>query len=261
MQKNSFDTYAARYDEHFTFSPIGKMQRKRVHRFLGNYINRSYKVLEVNCGTGEDARWLNGCVRKVVATDVSEGMITVCHTKNIQDVQFEVCDSRKIAGRFERGYFDMIFSNFGGLNCLSPAEIKEFSAGAATCLSPGGLMIAVIMGRKCSWERFYFKRKKDPRFRRRESREGVETIIDTQKFHTWYYSPLEFAALFSDTFQLIDYRPVGLFVPPSYLDKYFRNKGFLLYALFLLDKLFPFSFLSDKADHYLIVLKKKAATS
>jgi ubiquinone/menaquinone biosynthesis C-methylase UbiE len=257
MQKNSFDTYAERYDEHFTFSPVGKMQRRRVYSFLQKHLDETYRVLEINCGTGEDARWLNGRVKKVVATDISKGMIDMCMKKQIGQVQFEVCDSRRIFPRYDAGSFDMIFSNFGGLNCLSPEEVRMFAANAAQCLSPSGILAVVIMGRKCSWERFYFRRKKDPRYNRRECREGVETVIDAEKFHTWYYSPHEFAALFSGSFQLVDHRPVGLFIPPSYLDTFFRNKKVALGVLFLLDKLFPFSFLSDKADHYLMILQKK----
>ncbi len=57
--------------------------------------------------------------------------------------------------------YDLIFSNFGGLNCLSPRELNNFMSTALNLLAPKGFLIAVIMGRKTLWERFYFWIKKD----------------------------------------------------------------------------------------------------
>jgi hypothetical protein len=51
--------------------------------------------------------------------------------------------------------------------------------------------------------------------------------------------------------------PVGLFIPPSYLDPYFKNKGWILKILSFKEYLFGrFAFLADYGDHYLIHLQK-----
>jgi ubiquinone/menaquinone biosynthesis C-methylase UbiE len=39
------------------------------------------KILEVNCGTGEDALWLSAQNYEVTATDISEAMIGVAKAK------------------------------------------------------------------------------------------------------------------------------------------------------------------------------------
>ena len=54
---NDFDIASTQYDAIFTFSNIGKAQRGMVFKYLNPLINQSKKlsVLELNCGTGEDA--------------------------------------------------------------------------------------------------------------------------------------------------------------------------------------------------------------
>lgn len=257
MPQNSFDIYAKQYDEDFTFSPIGKMQRQRVHFFLRNYISAIKKVLEVNCGTGEDARWFASKGFTVEATDISKEMIDICKNKSIGGVNFSVCDSRTIGAQYKKEQFDLIFSDFGGLNCLDPAEIKQFLADSAGLLSPKGIVVAVIMGRKCFWEKVYFKKKKDKRLNRRSSKTGVETILNERKFLTHYYTPAEFYNAGKEHFDLLSCKPIGFFVPPSWFNGYFKNKKTLLKLLYSFEKLSSFSFLADRADHYLIVLQKK----
>ena len=77
-------------------------------------------------------------------------------------------------------------------------------------------------------------------------------------FTTYYYSPSEIKKLFSNSFEVLYHRPIGFFIPPSYLNDFFINKPKLLNFLYLLERMAGgLSFLSDYADHYLIVLKKK----
>ncbi|MDP2388091.1 MAG: methyltransferase domain-containing protein [Bacteroidota bacterium] len=261
MQQNSFDTYSRVYDEDFTFSPIGKMQRARVHYFLNKKLIGIKKALEINCGTGEDAKWLASKGILVTASDISGGMIEVCKSKGISGVDFLECDSRKISSTLNDKKFDLIFSNFGGLNCLDSKEIQQFLFDSLSLLNANGILAAVIMGRKCGWERMYFKRKKDPRLNRRYSKTGTETIIDGQKFLTHYYTPEEFYNSGKECFNLLTCKPIGLFVPPSYFNRYFKNKSSLLNMLYGFEKLSPFSFLANRADHYLIILQKKTVNA
>ena len=88
VNKAIFDSSATTYDSDFTFSEIGKLQRNRVHVFLAkNILNQNkLSVLEINCGTGEDALWLaeRGC--DVIATDASSKMIEVV---SLCDIKYE----------------------------------------------------------------------------------------------------------------------------------------------------------------------------
>ena len=92
MQPQSFDTYAQSYDDHFTNSLIGKAQRFQVYQKLLNQVSFLWKsVLEINCGTGEDALWLAKHATTVLATDISQGMIDVAKNKSSNNaIEFKI---------------------------------------------------------------------------------------------------------------------------------------------------------------------------
>ncbi|MBK6834132.1 MAG: methyltransferase domain-containing protein [Bacteroidetes bacterium] len=257
MQKNSFDSYAKDYDADFSFSPIGKMQRERVYHFLTPYLQSKLNILEINCGTGEDAKRLSALGNKVDASDISEEMIKVCKEKKIENVNFDTCDARNLLSKYKTNTYDLIFSNFGGLNCLSEKELESFASDANQLLKKDGILACVIMGRKCRWENFFFRIKKDPRLNRRKTTEGLKTQINESVFNTYYYSPAEFAQLSKTSFKLVKHKPIGYFVPPSFFNSFYKNKLWILKLLNVFEKLFAqFSFQSDAADHYLIILQK-----
>lgn len=257
MQKNSFDSYAKDYDADFSFSPIGKMQRERVYHFLNPYLKPKLNILEINCGTGEDAKRLNALGHKVDASDISEEMIKVCKAKKLNNVNFETCDARNLLSKYSINSYDLVFSNFGGLNCLSEKELENFITDANNLLKKDGILACVIMGRKCRWENFFFRIKKDVRLNRRKTTTGLKTQINEAIFNTYYYSPKEFAQLSKTNFKIIKHKPIGYFVPPSFFNSFYNNKLWLLNILNTFEKLFAqFSFQSDAADHYIIILQK-----
>lgn len=261
---NAFDVAAATYDCDFSESVVGRLQRNRVHHFLQKSIrNRSQKILEINCGTGEDALWLAPQGNKVIATDASEKMIEESKRKISEHhlesaIEAHQASFSELKERFSSESFDLIFSDFGGLNCVSPPDLSQLAADFSSLLKPGGKFIAVIMGRKCLWERFYFlvKGKPNEAFRR-NARRQVAVKIGDGEIPVWYHTPAEFRKLFKDKFVFTRVRPVGLFIPPSYLNCFFADWKFLLRVFNTLEKVFPFSFLSDFADHYFIELQKK----
>src|SRR5579863_1282907 len=73
----AFDTIAEQYDDIFTRSLIGRAQRDAVWHVLEETFRAGDHVLELNCGTGEDALFLSRLGVSVFACDVSEKMIAV----------------------------------------------------------------------------------------------------------------------------------------------------------------------------------------
>ena len=259
--KADFDAAAQHYDASFTDTLIGKLQRDLVYNRLSCLLSNSKttSVLEVNCGTGADALWLAEKGFKVMATDISSAMIEVAKTKeNPNSVAFNQADINKIEQYFGSEKFDLIFSNFGGLNCLSEMELRFFFKNAANLLTENGLLILVIMPRNTLWEHLYFclKGKFQTAFRRH--RESVIANVDGEKVTTYYYNPKEILPLAERYFKFEQQNPIGFFVPPSYLEPFFKNKP--RWAKFLAgleQKITRFSFLAKYADHYLIAFNKK----
>lgn len=253
----AFGTYASRYDEHFTNTAVGRRLRNRVWRYVARRVSPQEfpRVLEINCGTGEDATWLTQKGFSVTATDVSAEMISETKKKAAaRSITFNTVQAGfdELEQQFETGSFDLIFSNFGGLNCVDAEAVKRFSATAHRLLRPGGRLIVVVMSRDCPWERRYFLRKgKRDEVLRRLKKDGVPVQIDGKDFFTWYYDTKEFSALLGDGFSLQRKRPVGWLLPPSYLNPFFERQRFVLGFLDAMERLCGGSLFADQGDHFL----------
>jgi len=73
----AFDSLAENYDEVFTCSLIGRAQRDAVWGAARAAFTPGSRILEINCGTGEDALFLARQGVIVFACDASEQMIAV----------------------------------------------------------------------------------------------------------------------------------------------------------------------------------------
>ena len=258
----AFNNIANEYDAVFSNSPIGKAQRNRVWKYLRQLnLKPGAKILETNAGTGVDAVWFAEQGFHITATDVAQDMLEIASQKLTTAAKSNfktfIWDLNTTYPGTTTG-FDLVFSNFGGWNCLDKKSISDLSMQLNNILSQDGKIVAVVMGRKCIWEKWYFRLKGNYiGFKRRNSINPVSSKLDDGTFiDTWYYSPNELAEAFPQ-FKIINLHPIGLFIPPSYLNPFFSKKQFLLKILIGLEKCFPFRFLSDYADHYIITLQKK----
>lgn len=251
----SFDLSAQFYDNQFTNTAVGKAQRDQVWKQIEKLnLNKNQSILEINCGTGEDAKKWNALGHSIVATDLSPEMVKVAQNKN-PELNIQVLDINKINDFAIEP--DVIFSNFGGLNCLSPIEFEAFFENVQTKLKADGTMMLVIMGKKCIWDNlFLFLKGKWSQIGRRNTEKAIEINVDGNLVKTWYYSPRQIKKM-AKTFKIESLKPIGLHVPPSYLAKFFENKRLLLSIAKFYDRMFSFSFLSNYSDHYFISLTKK----
>lgn len=257
--QNDFDIAAPFYDKTFTHTTIGKAQRKQVYKHLETSIvqDKPLHVLELNCGTGEDANYFNTLNHKVTATDISSKMIAVASKKfKNKDIDFNQLDINELNDFNSKENFDLIFSNFGGFNCLSKTEIEDFFVTAKNIINKKGKIILVIMPKQTLWEKIYFTFKGDfKKAIRRDSNEAIKANVDGVDVKTWYFNPKEILKI-SHGFSVKEIKPIGLFVPPSYLQSSFLGKKGMVSFLNILDTLFGFSFLAKYADHYYIELQK-----
>ncbi len=259
----AFDAYAADYDSAFTHSRIGRLQRAQVWQALRPYLDKPLKILEVNCGTGVDALWLAAQGHEVLATDVSPGMIAICQKKLQQDnpatkIDFQVSDFSQLTKLASAGPFDLIFSNFGGLNCIDANATRAFSRQCSHLLKPGGVLFLIYISKACRWEEYYFRYQGNrEKALRRQTSGAVISDVEGKKVEIWYYLLEELKILYSESFQSIDQFPIGLFVPPSYMEDWFINKPKLLQGLGWLDKWCRRKDWADFGDHVGLVLQKK----
>lgn len=264
-----FDHIATAYDGIFTTSATGQLQRNQVHAYLDNVIPQLHgtDMLELNCGTGEDAIWFAARGFDVVATDVSHGMLSVTEKKAQQlSVEQRISTRRLDIASFEdatfegatfNGKFDLVFSNFGGLNCVGPRSMSSFFTRLPDILNPGGRFIGVIMPRFCAWEAAFFLYKLQFRqaFRRLTSKEVIANLHGVS-LKTWYYDPSDIKKWTAGKFNLVGLRPIGIALPPSYLENFFRSRqDWLLRLLTFEKKMSAASAFSRMADHFIIDLQ------
>jgi ubiquinone/menaquinone biosynthesis C-methylase UbiE len=260
----AFDDSAASYDEDFTNTSIGRLQRNKVWEYLEKTFSNSFpkKILELNCGTGEDAIFFaeHGC--EVLATDVSEQMLAVTKNKTEQRNPFGSVITAKLdmnefePADFENNY-ELVFSNFGGLNCVNPHQLELLLNKIAKILVPHGRIILVVMPKFCLWETFYFTSKfKFKKAFRRQRSQAQKAALTNGEVNVWYHSPVFFRSLTAKYCTIKNIQPIGISLPPSYLQTTFLARNSILKKLDSLERrLSKYPSLAGFADHYLIDLE------
>lgn len=237
-----FSKLAPTYEADFSETEIGKFQRNRVYKYIQPRVNTPGVVWEWGCGTGRDAAWFFQQGWKVYASDVAEGMLQVAQVTHPGPI-YSQWDIKSPTG--DMPSCNLIYSNFGALNCLSPFETSRLGDWLRSRLASDLSLMVVIMPDACIWERLYFRWKGDvvKAKRRRNSPVQFEDIS------IYYYSAEQWVSLLGPGFKLMKKRPVGLFVPPSYLNGFFVRNRLIASILKGLDVIFSVSFLSRYADH------------
>lgn len=265
MSHNSFNSVAESYDQVFTDSKIGALQRGAVHHYLERKVlgPHSLSILELGCGTGEDAVFFAERGHTVTATDVSTAMLEQTQAKadanglsnRIRTVPLDLQAPETSA---LEGPFDLVFSNFGALNCVDSAGLRQLGFFLEGRIAPGGAIVVVVMPRTCMWETLYFLSRARPKAAfRRFSKKPVSAPVGRDTVLTWYHSPRSLKDSFGETFISRAVVPVGFAVPPSFLETWAGRHPRILAALEQVDRgLRPISFLASIADHALIHLER-----
>ena len=262
MGEISFDQLAAEYDKTFTNTALGLLQRKVVWNHLEKLLakkNHPINVLELNCGTGEDAIFLSKKGHHVIATDLSKEMLRIAEgkvdTANVSNIEFKQLDLRSVEHYKASRKFDLVFSNFGGFNCLNESEMKQTGRALAKLISDDGILMLVIMPDQCLIEKIYALFKRDWLLYSRRSQSPQAIKLGLEKIWTWYYSPANLKRILVQ--YEVNYKaPVGFI--PSYFNPKVNKWPIAFHALKMLNSLaLKSSLLTRYADHFLISFSLK----
>ena len=272
----AFDAFAGAYDDDFTRSILGQLLRPRVWEKLAQHFTTGQHVLELTCGTGEDAIWLAQRGVRVTATDGSAEMVRVATAKaeaaglrrrgevarwrggvefkqvSLQEVVEGYFGGRRsaVGGRL----FDGVFSNFGGLNTIG--EWRPLAAALAEIVKPGGIVILVPMGPLCPWEILWYLAHGQPKQAwRRLAQRGTSAKIGDALIPIWYPSAQRLRADFSPWFQHWHTESLELWLPPSYLDHFVNRWPGFFRRLNQFEKATA-RLTGGWGDHYIIVFQK-----
>ncbi len=232
----AFNALAPSYDQRWTRAPIGRLQREAFWRHAAPYFANARRVLDLGCGTGEDALRLMRSGISVRAIDASPRMVAIARSRGVDACVLAIEQAGSLEERF-----DVVLSNFGALNCVAGLSKIPF----ARLLKPGGYAVLCLLSRFCLWETLWFLLHADPR---RAARRWLGRATTRAGLPVFYHRPRP-AGL-----ALIAQAGIGLAVPPSYVG---RIPGLLLRAAARLDRhLAARPLFRSMADHTLLIFQR-----
>ena len=234
----AFDRIAPAYDDIFTRSLIGQAQRRRVWAKLLVAFPPGSRILELNCGTGEDARFLAERGRLVVACDASPAMLEMarshdCTSGTESTPEFLQLANEDLDQLPMAKPFDGAFSNFSGLNCV--ADLRSFAEKLARLVKPGRRALICVWSRICVAEVLWYLAHGQPKKALRRISGKSTAQLGNKAFPVFYPTVFTLRRTFSPWFQLRSRSGVGVFVPPSYMEPWARKHPRILQLLDQLD--------------------------
>jgi ubiquinone/menaquinone biosynthesis C-methylase UbiE len=260
-----FDGIAEQYDACFTHSKIGRTQRLSVWQELDRHFQPGQRVLDINCGTGEDALHLADRGIRVVSFDASAEMITVARRKSAASAHRNHLDFRVLAieqmNRLATAdLYDGVLSNFAGLNCV--ADLRFVVHELARLVKPGGRVILCLFGRFCLWEIVWYAlhRNLKKAFRRFRGKAVIASLAPGHTVFVEYPSVRSLQQDFATHFRLLGWKGTGVLVPPSYLEQWaVRFPRLFAIAAWIDPVLGRSRGFRSLADHVVVVLEKLVA--
>lgn len=242
-----FSRKAEVYDAYCEGHPVIRWARDVIRREVMAQMPNGGSILELNAGTGSDAAYFFQRGYRVHATDVAAGMLSAIESKRqalgaeerftAQRISFTELDD------VQHAPFDLVFSNFGGLNCIP--DLRAVTKFLPRLLKPNGHVVWVVMPPFCPWETLQILRGQVRMAFRRFHPHGVAANVEDADVMTWYHSPQVVREAFGADFHLLSRRSISLFCPPSYMDRFPHRYPRLTNMLLKLDKrigaFFPFN--------------------
>jgi len=185
-------------------------------------------VLDLGCGTGEEALALVREGYSVLGIDISPAMIRQAQTKAAvhgigRGFTCRVLAAGQLACLDERGPFQGAYSSLGTLN--TEPDLPGVARALHTLLERGAPFVATVMSRRCLFEivRGLQRLKPGAALDRSgdwaEGRAGASGVTAPVRF----YTPKAFAAPFLPYFAVESVRALPLWLPPVHLYELYRD--------------------------------------
>ena len=266
--RRAFDAIAPMYDASFRAprNLIMEWLRQENLRLLSSIFPPHSRLVDIGCGTGDEAIFLAQRGAFVVATDTSPVMVYLTRQKAraagvSERVHPLVVSAGRVATLRAAAPFDGVYSSFGALNC--EPDLPAWVDGVAQLLRPGGKLVCSVMNRWCLWEILWFTFRGQRQLARRRwtsewctasltAYDGTRLTLPCR-----YLSAGDMKRLLSPHFTVEHVRALPVLVPPPFLDglyrRYPRLFQFLRWWEYRLRERWPWRYLGD---HVVIVARK-----
>lgn len=246
----AYNRNADKYDDFIENNPNLLRMREKVYSHVTSLLPAGARILDLACGTGTDAFWYARHGYTVHGVDISDGMLERAAEKAKElgleaHVTFEHLSYTEL-GSLKKDQFDCVFSNFGGLNCVS--DLRLVADQVRPLLKPNAYVVWALMPPFCLWESAMLLR---GRVRLATRRYSGKSTVHKEGLHypVYYYTPTDVANAWGQDFELVSVRALSVITPPA------TNKEFALKrpALFrflsklddALESRYPFKYWGD----------------
>ncbi len=262
--QRAFDSVAPTYDALNARNPIIRHMRERLWAAVAAHASPGGRLLDVGCGPGPDAVHFGRLGYRVVAIDSSAEMTReaeqALRSARLTDrVEVRQLNLAEVDSLPDSG-FDAIYSDLGPFNCVP--TLATVAGALAARLTPGGVIVASVIGRVCPWEWLRFARPKTwPRIGVRFRHGLVPVPLNGRTVWTRYYRPTEFEQPFlAAGLRRIHLEGMGIVLPPPYLEGFATRHPRLTTSLGAVDRwMGACPGIRQVGDHFLIVLRRCVA--
>ena len=252
-----FSEAAKIYDKKILSNFINVNIRSSEMQTLLKYSKNGNSILEIGCGTGEEAsKFILKTGNKVTCLEISGGMIDFAKSKmeklgvldKFTAVNGAACEIKSIGHSF-----DLIYSLNGAFN--TEPRIRETADGIYDTLKDNGILIFSIRNRKCLGEIvLYSILGRDEKVKDRIAEETYVEVVGNRVMSK-YYSPDEILSIF-EKFKLVEKKGLAITLPP-YLAEKVPSNIFRRVLTFLETFLSSIPIFSSFGDEVMYVFKKK----
>jgi SAM-dependent methyltransferase len=251
LNTSPFDQLAGDYDRSFTRSACGATLRAMVWERLPVVFGTRRHILELGCGTGEDAIRLARSGHRVFAIDVSPEMIRIARLKAIaagvaERIEFQVMPIESLHTLPQELRFDGVFSNFGAINCV--ADVPRLAVSLSARLTACAPLMFIVMGRRVPWEWAWYLVQGD---RERAFRRLRKAGTEWRGLNIHYPTPRELVRSLAPSFETSRCASLGFALPPSYAAAWLDDAPHTLATLTVIERATS-RFTAGLADHFML---------
>jgi ubiquinone/menaquinone biosynthesis C-methylase UbiE len=207
------DALAPTYDDTLAANPVAVWMRAQLWKHYARVFPLNARLLDFAAGTGADALYLARGGARVVALDISAGMIAELQRRaNELGVHL---DARVLSAenldRLEIDKVDGALAGFAGLNTID--DLPRLSRNLARLLNPHGRVILHALNSFCLWETINrFLHGHLPRPRKQQTRIGGECVV-----HQFYDPFVLFREAFAAEFALREVYALSVIAAPTWI--------------------------------------------
>jgi len=219
-------------------------------------------VLDLGCGPGTDLAWFAARYpgRRYAGIDVSPRMVALARVKLAdRAVRVERGCAEDLPRVFPGEQFDLIYSFFGPLN--TEPDLARAVGALAQAVAPGGVLVLSFVSRTyVADSAVHLLRGRPGRAVARLANRWRGYVPQTP-LQAWLYFPRQIEARFAPAFQVERREGFSILYPAWYRATRFAERGALVRALWIADRVLNRTPLWSAGEHLLYVLRRSADRS